>query len=151
MRGHHDLGILLGLGYQAFVQELTAWMASQGFDDLGRNYGYVFRALDEEVLQLNQLAQRLGITNQGTMKIVDEMERLGYVERHSHPKDGRAKELRLGQRGKAALKAARRFHVDYEKHLRKKLGAAQVDTLRLVLEEVVASDSPADRGRLRAM
>jgi DNA-binding MarR family transcriptional regulator len=146
-----DFGILLGLGYQTFVDELNSWMADQGFADLGRNYGYVFRALHEEPLQLNQLAERLGMTNQGALKIVNEMESRDYVDRHDDPQDGRAKLLKLAARGKAAVKAARRFHSSFELALRKRLGAAKVDALRAALEAMITDGADAAHRRLRPM
>ena len=48
-----DLGILLGLAYQSFVDELRADLAGRGFDDLGKAYGYVFRALGAGALNLS--------------------------------------------------------------------------------------------------
>src|SRR5215813_2379937 len=94
-----DWGILLGLAYQTFTDELRAALRARGFTDLGPTYGYVFRALDRETLHLHDLALRLGITDQGTVKIVNEMERRKYVERKPDPEDGRAKLLALAPRG----------------------------------------------------
>ena len=145
-----DLGILIGLAYQSFVDELRAELAVRGFDDLGKTYGYVFRALTSEPLHLRQLAERLGMTDQGASKIVDEMERRGYVERRADPSDGRVKQLRLTRRGRAALAMARRFHAAYERRLRDAAGARDVAALRRVLEVVVAATGSSAEARLRA-
>jgi DNA-binding MarR family transcriptional regulator len=134
-----DLGILLGLAYQTFTDELRADLETRGFPDLGSAYGYVFRALAVEVLNLHELASRLGMTAQGATKIVNEMVSRGYVERKPDPQDGRAKELRLAPRGRAALAAARRFHATYERRLRSKLGENAVAEARRMLEFMVAS------------
>jgi DNA-binding MarR family transcriptional regulator len=133
-----DLGILLGLSFQAFSDELKAELRDEGFDDLGGSYGYVFRALSVEPLQLNELAQRLGMTAQGASKIVSEMEARKYVERRPDPEDGRAKRLRLAARGRAALGCARKFHAAYERRLRAELGDRNVSVMRRVLEAMVA-------------
>jgi DNA-binding MarR family transcriptional regulator len=134
-----DLGILLGLAFQTFSDELRAEIAAEGFDDLGSAYGYVFRALARESLQLTELADRLGMTAQGASKLVSEMEAREYVERRPDPEDGRAKRLRLAPRGRAALAFARRFHAAYERRLRAELGERHVTTLRRVLDHMVAS------------
>lgn len=133
-----DLGILLGLAFQTFSEELRAEIAAEGFDDLGGAYGYVFRALAREPLQLNELADRLGMTAQGASKIVSEMEARRYVERRPDPEDGRAKRLRLGARGRAALAFARKFHAAYERRLCADLGERHVATLRRVLDHMVS-------------
>lgn len=142
-----DLGILLGLAYTAFVDELRASLSASGFDDLGRWYGYVFRALDAEPLSSSALARRLGITNQGMMKIVDEMEARGYVERGADAVDARVKRLRLAPRGRRALRAARAFHAKFEA----KLGRARAKELRETLALVAGTDGEGAAPVLRPM
>lgn len=134
-----DLGILLGLAYQAFTDELRADLYARGFTDLGSAYGYVFRALADETLRLSDLAKRLGMSNQGAAKIIDEMDARGYVTRGSDPDDGRAKTLLLAPRGRAALAAARRFHAKYERRLRAMSSERDVDILREQLERIVTN------------
>lgn len=133
-----DFGILLGLAFQTFSDELRAELATQGFDDLGGAYGLVFRALAREPLQLNELADRLGMTAQGASKLVSEMEARKYVERRPDPEDGRAKRLRLGHRGRAALAFARKFHAAYERRLCAELGERNVATVRRVLVHMLS-------------
>jgi DNA-binding MarR family transcriptional regulator len=148
-----DFGILLGLAYQSFVDELRAALAGRGFTDLGPAYGYVFRALGAESLQAAQLAERLGMSHQGAAKIVAEMEQRGYVERLPDPDDHRAKQLRLTARGRAALTAARRFHATYERRLRRRAGDRDVDAVRRLLSDAVVGGEGGDiaHARLRAL
>jgi len=151
MENGADFGILLGLSFQTFSDELRAELASSGFDDLGGAYGYVFRALSQEPLHLNELAERLGMTAQGASKIVSEMEARKYVERRPDPEDGRAKRLRLTARGRAALGFARKFHAQYERRLSAEVGERQVATLRRVLESMLTrSGKDASTALLRA-
>ncbi|HEV8550835.1 MAG TPA: helix-turn-helix domain-containing protein [Polyangiaceae bacterium] len=147
-----DFGILLGLAFQTFTDELRAHLADAGFDDLGSAYGYVFRALSDEELHLTELAARLGMTDPGAVKIVHEMEKRGYVERRPDPDDARAKRLRLAARGRAALAAARRFHAAFERRLAKATAPHQVETTRRTLELLVGTTgTDAARARLRAL
>ena len=136
-----DIGILLGLAYSTFVERLHDEMARAGFDDLGPTYGYVFRVLGERALMLREVAELLGMTPQGALKIVDEMTADGYVERVADPHDGRVKRVRLSARGTAALATARRFHAAFEAELRAEHGPRRGATLRAVLEELVGSDT----------
>ena len=130
-----DIGILLGLAYGAFVDEMHADLAARGFDDLGRSYGYVFRVLADGDRSLSELAGLLGMTLPGAGKIVDEMEARGYVERHADRRDRRVKRLRLSARGRAALRAARAFHRRFEHRL------PDAPALRAALE-AIAADAP---------
>ncbi|MEU8896604.1 MarR family transcriptional regulator [Nocardia sp. NPDC048505] len=140
----HDLGILLGLGYQQFVHEMREALAEQGFADAGPSYGYVFRSLDRRALNISELADRLSITKQGAAQLVDEMEKRGYVERRPDPDDGRAKLLYLSPKGTAALAAARRFHRAKERELARTHGADALRTLRTLLESIVTPANLAD-------
>jgi len=145
------LGVLLGLAYQAFADEVRAALRATGFDDLGSAYGYVFRALAGDPLHLTELAARLGITEQGAVKIVNEMETRGYVTRRVDAEDGRAKLVGLAPRGRSALAHARRFHAQYERRIARRLGQDDAQYLRELLEQLVAgAGSEAARARLRA-
>ena len=112
-----DFGILLGLAFRVFVDQMHADLAARGFDDLGRSYGYVFRVLGDGDRSLSELAALLGMTLPGAGKIVDEMERRRYVERKPDRVDRRVKHIALSRRGRAALAAARAFHRDFEERL----------------------------------
>jgi len=150
--GALDFGILLGLAYQGFTDQLRASLARHGFTDLGSAYGYVFRALAEEQPSQRQLAVQLGITDQGMAKILSEMVERGYVERVADVDDARVKRLRLARRGRAALAAARRFHAAFERRLGNEVGAVPVAKLRALLELIAlgGAEHGIAKARLRA-
>jgi DNA-binding MarR family transcriptional regulator len=136
-----DIGILLGLAFAEFVDELRADLARRGFDDLGRSYGYVLRVLGDGERSLSELAGLLGMTLPGAGKIVDEMEARGYVERHGDPADRRVKRLLLSPRGRAALRAARAFHARFERRL------PDAPVLRAALEAIAGAPAAAPSPR----
>ncbi len=138
-----DFGILLHLAFAAFKADLHRQMAKDGFDDLGTSFGFVFRALDTAPLSLRELAERLGISPQGALKIVDEMVAKDYVERLADPADGRVTRLALAPRGRKAITAARRFHRRFELQLAEKLGARRVADTRAVLTAIAGAGGEA--------
>lgn len=138
-----DLGIVLALAYTSFVDEMRADLAAGGHDDLHRSFGYVARALDGAQLTVGELAARLEISPPGAVKIVDEMEASGHLERSGDPEDRRLIRLRLTARGRAALAAARRFHAGFEERLAERVGARRAATCRAVLESIVEERSAA--------
>lgn len=95
--------------------------------------GFVFRSLAERPLSLGELATRLGISSQGALKIVTEMEERDYVERRDDAVDRRVRRLVLTRRGRAALREARRFHAATERQLVTAVGVRQVAGARAVL------------------
>lgn len=133
-----DFGVLLNLAFGAFKQGLHADMADAGFTDLGSSFGYVFRLLEAEPLNLRDVAERLDITPQGALKVVDEMVAKGYVERRADPADGRVKRLALTSRGTRALARARRFHQHFESELSSRIGERRAAGARAALEDIVA-------------
>jgi DNA-binding MarR family transcriptional regulator len=108
-----DFGILLGLSYNAFIDQLHAALAQKGFDDLGILYGAVFRILAVGNVSLRELADRLDMTSAGALKIVNEMESRSYV---------------------------RRLHRRFERELEAEYGAARVAAARSLLEAMVRAD-----------
>ena len=149
-RQGHDLGILLALAYQRFVEELHAELATTGVSEVGRSDGYVFRALDEGPLTVSVLAGRLGVSKQGAAQIVADMEARGLVRRRPDPTDGRARLLELTDRGRGVLETARRFHRAFEQRLVADLGAGPVAGLVASLEHVAGEETLRDP-RLRAL
>jgi DNA-binding MarR family transcriptional regulator len=67
---------------------------------------------------------------------VDDLERLGYVERIPDPADGRAKIVRLTPRGVAVATEAGRIIATIEADWAARLGAARAVELRRALEEL---------------
>jgi DNA-binding MarR family transcriptional regulator len=133
-----DFGILLALGYAAFVEDLREGLADAGFHDLHRSFGYVARMLAEGPLTLRQVADRLEVTSPAALKVVVTMMKGGYLERLDDPSDRRARKVRLTKKGFAALARARAFHRHFERALSRDVGAKTVQKMRAALERIVA-------------
>jgi DNA-binding MarR family transcriptional regulator len=71
-------------------------------------------------------------------EVVDQLESLGYVERAQDPEDGRAKVIRLTDRGADAQQTALKIFADIERDWAKQYGAERVATVRQLLEEIAA-------------
>jgi DNA-binding MarR family transcriptional regulator len=128
-----DLAILLTGATRQLADRLGAAVAAAGIEGMRPQFGFVIRALATEQLTLTALSERLGVTKQAAIKVVDEMEHLELVERLADPRDRRAKQLALTDRGRrvrrAALAASRRM----ERELRRDAGDGDVDALRRAL------------------
>ncbi len=85
-------------------------MEQAGYGDVRQAHGCVFGNIAEDGMRLTELSELAGMTKQGVGEAVSDLERLGYAERVADPSDGRAKIIRLTERGRAAQRAALRDH-----------------------------------------
>jgi DNA-binding MarR family transcriptional regulator len=97
--------LLLSLSGE-LVQGVHDRVVAQGFDDLRPTHGFAFVRISFGGATVGELAEHLGVTKQAASQLVDELVRKGYVERHPHPTDARARLVVLTDRGWAATRAA---------------------------------------------
>src|SRR5215831_14612905 len=89
----------------------------------------LFPHLDFEGIRLTDLAARVGVTKQAVGQLVDDLARLGMVERVNDPEDGRAKRIRFSRRGYAALMHGLGVLREIEDALASALGARRMREL----------------------
>ena len=128
--------------------ELHRRLEAEGHPQIRNAHGCVFRYIDPDGSRLTQLAAQSGVTKQAVGEFVDELERLGYVERAPDPLDGRAKIIQLTEPGRDARRAALRIFDDMERDWAERFGEDRVAELRELLETIAAEDelaAPAER------
>jgi DNA-binding MarR family transcriptional regulator len=121
------------------VQDMFSRMAAKGFADVREGHGCVFGFIDmEHGSRLTELADRSGLTKQAVGEAVAELERKGYLERVPDPEDGRAKIIKLTQRGVEAALTGRRLFAEIENEWAERYGEERVASLRECAEEIAA-------------
>jgi DNA-binding MarR family transcriptional regulator len=133
--GRRHAGITMRLAYEAFTAEIFRRLAGRGFDDLRPPHAPVFQHITEEGVRLTELAGRAGMTPQSMGYLVDDLERLGYVERARDPRDRRASLIRPTDRGRAEVIAAREVITELERTCARKIGK---DRYIALLEDLTA-------------
>ena len=118
------------------VDELHWRLADEGHAAIRPGHGCVFRFIDLEGSRLTELAERSGLTKQAVGEVVQDLEQLGYVERAPHPTDGRAKIVRLTERGLDGARAAERIFADIEARWADQVGQERMADFRRVLQEI---------------
>ncbi len=91
---------------QLMVDEITARLEAAGFSDVPPAYHPIFENIDPEGTRLTVLAARARLTHQSMGEVVAELQRRGYVERIADPSDGRARLVRLTDRGRDLVRSA---------------------------------------------
>ena len=121
------------------VEEMFGRMRDAGFDDVREGHGCVFGFIDlENGSRLTDLADRSRLTKQAVGEAVVELESKGYVERVPDPEDGRAKIIRLTERGRQACLTGRRLFAEIEAEWAERYGDDVVAGMRECAEQIVA-------------
>ena len=120
-----------------------------------RTYGILFNVLGPDSLTtgrmtalsiiatqhgINQsvLADMLGITRAGVVKVIDSLQSGGYVRRQPIPEDRRSYSLEVTERGYAELRRLNMLLREHEKQIAAKLTARERKQLIALLEKVAA-------------
>jgi DNA-binding MarR family transcriptional regulator len=137
LRGHAMIR-LLDAAFDGFRDELGRRVAETDYSDIRVTHGCVFGNIDPDGSRLTDLAERAHMTKQSVGEVVTELERLGYVERVPDPADGRAKIIRLTERGHGAQSLGRELIDEIEQEWAERFGAERVAALREALEVITA-------------
>ena len=135
------LGPLLGRAHDAHRRLSLEALAPLG---LGVKAVGAMTVLEAEgPLSQRRLAERQGIDRTTMVAVVDELERLGAVERRRDPGDRRANALRLTATGKRLLARARTAVAAAEEAFLAPLPEPERQRLRAALRVLVESGPPA--------
>jgi len=133
---------LLQMAHNRLSRGIFEFVVGAGFSDIRRSHGSVMEQLThDDGLRLSQLAARAGMTAQSMGELVDDLERLGYVERRADPADRRAKRIFLARKGRAAVTASAHAVATMERSLEARLGPADYVRLRATLLEMIRAHS----------
>jgi DNA-binding MarR family transcriptional regulator len=137
-----DIGDLLGAIRDGLVEDVQRRLTAAGYGDVRASHDCVFRHLTPDGLRLRDLAALSQISPPAIGEHVDELERLGYVERAPDPSDRRAKLIRPTQRGSAFMRAAYQALAEIETEWTDAIGADSLARLRDGLAQVRALQKP---------
>ncbi|WP_042351541.1 MarR family winged helix-turn-helix transcriptional regulator [Bacillus massiliigorillae] len=128
-----SLALLLALSLHSSIDELHKSLSEKGFDDIRPIHGYLFSSLIPNGATGIELANHLGITKQAVSKMIDYLEKCGYVMREPHPTDKRGKMIILAERGWLVVNEKNLILSDIEGRLIEKIGK---DRMRLLKEDL---------------
>ncbi len=127
---------LLSTAMDKFSEELYDRVEAAGLKDIRPGHGCVFSNIQPEGSRLTELAERACMTKQTVGEVASDLEGLGYVERVPDPADGRAKIIRLTERGREAQLIGRDLVDGLERDWGERYGEENVAALRQALEVI---------------
>ena len=95
------IGLLLRLLYQNYSQDIHAALVDAGFGDIRATHANVFPFVPPEGITVTELAELARVRKQTMAEAVDQLERMGYVERRPNPHDRRSRVVFLTARGES--------------------------------------------------
>ena len=131
-----DLGVLAADVLISVQRELFAALAEQGFDDIAPRTGAVLAHLRVDGIRASELARASGQHKQVIGTLIDDLERLGYVERRPDPADRRAKLIHPTERGLLQMRAATSIMRKIEERHAEALGTQEYAAFRAALRRV---------------
>lgn len=143
--GSRNLGTLLRDPWLELNARLTAAVAERGHGAARPALSTILQHVRDEGSRVTELAARAQLTKQTVVYLVNDLERLGYVERVPDPADGRAKLVRPTERGHAAVAEARRAAAEIEREWTALLGERKMKQLRTLLVELHEAIWPPQR------
>ncbi len=151
------IALLLRLLHQHYAQDHDAALRAAGFGDIRPAHANVFPFVPRDGITISALAERAMVRKQTMAQSIDELERLGYVERRPNPTDRRSRLVFLTERGASVrpltLKTAARVEKGWARLTSpQELEALRASLLRLLTAvnadrvEGAAWRTPDDRG-----
>ena len=143
------IGQLLVQLTRLFQTDLFERLVSAGLSDARVSHTHVTAYIKADGSRLTDLADQARLTLPAMSEIVNDLQRLGIVERRPDPDDGRAKLICLTEAGWDAMRTARTIIRDIEADYAHRVGpdnferAAQ--TLEALLDDLSASSEPGSR------
>lgn len=124
------LGHVLTRSARLLNARVVASVHAQGYTEVRESWLGMLRHLDPEGTRSTVLADRLEVSKQAAGQLVTELERKGYLERIPDPSDGRAKLVRITERGLHAWLAGLEAFRKLEDELDAVVGAHLLTSLR---------------------
>src|SRR5215207_2158533 len=143
------IGALLRLAWQGVRERIYEGVLAAGYTDLSRAHVLLFRWPVIDGLRPSELAVRNQLSRQTINDLLSDLEKRGYLERTLDPTDGRARIVRLTERGWDLTQVISDMSFASEREWAQVIGETRYGEFRSTLCELVAYTSPAEEAILR--
>lgn len=138
---------LLGQCHDRMASDVGARLRAMGAPLTLTYSKNVLRFLTGGPQRASQVVERCGLSKQAVSQLIAHLERGGYLTSQPDPDDQRARLLTITDSGRAANSMVEEAFGDVERGWLAELGERRVQTLRSVLNAVLAMPEPGPRTR----
>lgn len=128
---------------QALNNQLIERCAAAGHTGLKSSFYALLSHFDGDSIRNVDIAKSCGITPQAAGQMVNELERLGYLNRRPDASDQRAKRLQLTAKGRRLINDANRLADEMDAQLAAALGSETLTELKASVEQLAQALTPA--------
>jgi DNA-binding MarR family transcriptional regulator len=132
------IGLLLRLVYQHYSEDIHAALLEAGFGDIRPAHANVFPFVPPEGITVSGLAELARVRKQTMAQAVDQLERMGYVERRSNPRDRRSRLVFLTERGASVKPVTHATAAQVEERWAELTSPEELEALRASLLHLLA-------------
>jgi DNA-binding MarR family transcriptional regulator len=143
------IGALLRLAWQSVRERIYEGVLQAGYTDLSRAHVLLFRWPTIDGLRPSELAARNQLSRQTINDLLSDLEKRGYLKRTPDPTDGRARIVRLTERGWDLTQQISDMSFATESEWAQLIGESRYGEFRSTLCELVAYTLPAEEAILR--
>ena len=127
------IGLLLRLVYHHYSQAIDESLREAGFEGIRPPHANVFPFVPSEGIAVSALAELANVRKQTMAEAVEQLERLGYVERRPNPDDRRSRLVFLTDLGAAVKPVTHATAERVEEQWAKLTSPAELEELRALL------------------
>lgn len=127
------IGLLLRLLHQHYAQDIDAALREAGFGDLRPPHANVFPFLRPEGVSVAELSALAQVRKQTMAEAVEQLERMGYVERRPNPHDRRSRLVFPTERGASVAPVTHATAARVEEHWAELTSPEELEALRAAL------------------
>lgn len=141
-----NLGRLLIRAFNAFEEHHIRRLGEEGFADFTGSETVVLRNVETGGSRITDIARRAKVTPQAISQLVAGLERKGYLTNDPDPTDGRARLVRLTDRGLALIAQGQDITRELHETWAEILGVEALSELHRLLAHLVSGLTLDDEG-----
>jgi DNA-binding MarR family transcriptional regulator len=132
----HHIGRLLQRALRDYAQRALVKLKRSGYDDLTQFQAELLSYVPPGGDRITELAHKAGTSKQAIGEAVAQLEKAGYVEKTTDPRDTRATLVTFSAKGRVFVKRVREIKRELDLEYTEALGKETFATLRKALESM---------------
>jgi DNA-binding MarR family transcriptional regulator len=136
------IGLLLRLLYQHYSEDIHASLVEAGFGDIRSTHANVFPFVPPEGITMSELANLARVRKQTMAEAVEQLERMGYVERRPNPRDRRSRLVFLTEHGASVKPVTHATAARVEQRWAELTSPEELESLRATLLHLLTELRP---------